>query len=149
VSDGTRTVDRVDLPRWTLRKRLGFRWFGIKWKARSRWLKIVAPHRLHPETLYGYDGEPPYFVRADLAGTRLEAAEYLARDSGIPLVDFGSGMKPIDMMKRVWMREHVHVECPNPDDCEDDDCPGHEEEGMYDPVDPGTRGAIAYWRWDW
>lgn len=103
----------------------------------------------HPELLYGYDGEPPYFVRADLANTPEEAANIVAEDHALTVEAVAAGMRPIDSMEKVWMVEHEYVECPNPDDCEDDDCPGHEDEGIYHCVPEQRDGAVLYWRWDW
>jgi hypothetical protein len=114
----------------------------------QRYVALVHPMRLHPETLYGYDGEPPYFLRGDLASTREEVATKLAGDAGMPLEEFGEGLNPIEEIDQIYMTPRAHKPC-TVDDCEDDDCNGHDEDGWYDIVEEGTPGAVRYWRWSW
>lgn len=129
-------------------QRLSTRIFVVRWKARMRWYRLVAPYKLHSETLYGLDGEPPHFVRADLARTQMDAAAYLASDAQMTISDYGRGMLPVTEIELVWMVERVNVcHCVDPDE-PDDDCLGHQDEGQYDVVEKRP-GAVSYWRWDW
>jgi len=106
----------------------------------------------HPEVLYGVDGEPPHFVRGDLATTPQEAAAYLARLDEKPVEEYASWMNdPIDAIELIWM---VPAErCPDADSedgCENDDCElNHEEGDWYVPVEAehGVDAAVRYWRW--
>lgn len=133
--------------RMTLRERLSLWAFRARWKAKTEWWRLVAPYKLHPTVLYGYEGEPPHFVRADLAQTQLEAAAYLASDSEMSIPDYGRWMLPVTEIKRVWMVEHVNVcTCSDPEE-PDDDCEGHVDEGWYDAVPEQQPGAVAYWKW--
>lgn len=134
-----------------LRDRIRFFWkFSVVWPLRIRWFKTFAPYKLQSETLYGYDGEPPHFVRADLAGSPQEAAEYLAHDYEMTVEEYGRGMEPVEKIHRVWM---VEVEqCPatfTEDGCENDECDlSHEEGGWMHTVPSYVDGAVRYWKWD-
>lgn len=104
----------------------------------------------HPEALYGVDGEPPHFVRADLASTPQEAAEYLARLNEMTVEQYGRGMDPVEDIKLVWMIEHPALTQHDPDfECEEDDCDCRDDEGQYDGLSEWQPGAVQYWRWSW
>lgn len=128
--------------------RLTFWRLAVKHRVRRAWLGRTAPHKLYPETLYSSEGEPPYFVRADLASTPHEAAEYLARDSEMTVADFGRGMDPIEEMATVAMVERPCSVCRDPD-CHEREVPCPEADAWYATVPDGTPGAVRYWRWSW
>lgn len=127
-------MPRIPRIRW-YRVRFAFR-HPIRWSTQfSAWLlaRIFSPLELHPEELYGYDGEPPYFVRADRAATRGEACERLVESWGWDaFLDSLPYMEPISDMRIVWM-------------VEGDD--STEDEPWYNVVPARTRKAIPYWQW--
>lgn len=114
--------------------------------------RVYDPVTNHPETLFGYDGEPPHFVRHDLAKTEQEAAEYLARENEQTVEEYGRGMDDIEDIHLVWMTEDVlthHDDQAADFECEDDDCNCRDDEGTYSVVKAWEPGAVAYWRWGW
>jgi hypothetical protein len=140
---------------WRIRipRRLGWAIIRATIKASDWWTKTFHPLQQHPETLYGVGGEPPYFLRIDLATTQEEAAAKLASDAGMPIEEFGAGLDPVEDIGTVWMVPHLATPCQNVE-CEDDECDGHAgDEGWYDVVADDIADAmpdaVEYWRWDW
>lgn len=129
------TVAEIPKRRW--RQRARWRWFLLKSRTVRLWLLAVAPYKLHPDRLDGVEGEPPHFLRSDLAKTPDDVVDYFVAEWGIPREDALDGMRPVEDIDRVWM---VAGTGPHP---YDDDAP------WYDVVKDWRRGAVEYWRWDW
>lgn len=117
------------------------RWAVKRWwwrqRARLRWLTLALRGRLielHPDRLDGIDGEPPHFVRYDLARTPHEVRQLLVAEWGY--ADEDDLGAPLGEITRVWMR-HSPGSGPWP-----------EEDGWYLPVFEGSPGAVPYWRVD-
>lgn len=122
----------------------------VRARARASWYRIVAPYRLHPEALYGYDGEPPYWLRADLAASREAAAQRLADEAEMTVAEYGERLDPVEDIRLVWVVPVVlTVHGDDEPECEDDDCNCRQDEGQYTEVAEGQPGAVAYWRWNW
>lgn len=106
--------------------------FEVKWKYRFN--ARFRPHVFFPQDLYGYDGEPPYFLRLDLAHDRSEVLEFWTEQWGwesfIEAIDC---LTPPNEIRIVWMKE-------SPDSRE-------YEDGWYDKVDANTPGSMPYWMW--
>lgn len=134
----------------------------ITWQVRisHAWKLTFRPHLLHPHELTGHEGEPPYFLRADLAKTPHAVREYWLDQWMGPRVGYRGDqaaevaaakeelerlrecldpMEPVDHIVMVWMVER-HDPTKDPD-YDDDAC-------WYDPTTRDTPGAVAYWRWD-
>lgn len=133
------TKANVDQPfRLSARTRLRL----MRLRARRRFDSVFRPWRLHPEELSGYDGEPPHFLRYDLARTVDQVVAYFRESWGSEPTDY----LDVASIDTVWMVPHVPV-CTDPD-CESDDHEHHtEDECWYDVVEEGTPKAIRYWRW--
>lgn len=118
----------------------------ITWEVRisHAWKRNFRPHLLHPQELTGYEGEPPYFLRADLADTPADVVEYWLDQwypSGDPVETEAAlrDMEPIDHIVKLWMVERSD---PTKDPMyEDDAC-------WYAATTRDAPGAVAYWRWD-
>lgn len=116
----------------------------ITWEVRisHAWKRTFRPHLLHPQELSGYDGEPPYFLRVDLADTKEEVVDYWigqwCSPGGAEREDALAGMEPPDHIVIVWMVERVD---PTKDPDDEDGC-------WYDATTRDAPGAVAYWRWN-
>lgn len=132
----------------------------ITWEVQisHAWRRRFRPHTLHPQELTGYDGEPPYFLRADLAKTPHDVREYwldqwmgprrnmtgdhaadvaAATEELAELREHMDPMEPIEQIAIVWL-----IESPPKGRPEDED-------GIwYDATTRDAPGAVAYWRWD-
>lgn len=85
----------------------------------------------------GVDGEPPYYVRADLAETREAIPEYLGHEWGLTPDDFkADGMEPVEDIAHVWMAPDLAA--PRVDDQE-----------PWKIVEKNDAAAVLYWRWSW
>lgn len=85
----------------------------------------------------GVDGEPPYYVRTDLAATPEDVPTYLGREWGLTPEDFEHDqMEPVSEIKRVWMTPDLRA-------------PVVDDQEPWEVVDEGTEGAVAYWQWGW
>lgn len=127
-------------PKRTLRQRARYNRIMLTHRIVRRWNLAFAPYRLHPDRLDGYDGEPPHYLRADLAKTAQDAIEYLLDEWGFVGNDHPDRehaleyMQPADEVGRVWMVERHTGEL------DEDGC-------WYDVVD-WRPGAVEYWKWD-
>lgn len=85
----------------------------------------------------GVDGEPPYYVRADVAETREDVPSYLGREWGLTQEDLEhDGMEPVEKIDAVWM-------------VADPSLPPVDDQEPWKVVDEGHAGAVRYWRWGW
>lgn len=130
-------IGRVRVPLKLASKLIGWE-IAAKYAARNRWYRAFAPHKLHPEDLASYEGEPPYFLRADLAKTADDVVDYFVKQWGLPREEALDGMQPIDSIHRVWMIERHDPDVPV----------DHEMDTWYDTVERRP-GAIEYWTWNW
>jgi hypothetical protein len=143
ATSNTGKAETYSLP---IRRRIRLRWLSLRWRVVSALDRRWRPERLHPDDLSGYDGEPPYFLRFDLAGSEADVVAYFRRSWGDEAVEATlEWLGEVDI-DTVWMVPHVPT-CSDPD-CESDDHEHHDEdESWYDVVPEGTAGAIRYWRW--
>lgn len=134
----------ITFPKRTRRARLRLRLYMARWRIQRTWTQLVAPHKLHPDRLDGYDGEPPHFLRADLAKSAQDAVEHLLDEWGFTDPDDRDRryvlehMRPVDEVTRVWM-----VERRGPTKDADD-----EYATWYVVVVDWQPGAVEYWKWD-
>jgi hypothetical protein len=106
--------------------------FAMKWRARAAWLIVTGRGiERYPDRLDSYEGEPPHFVRRDLASTPDEVQSLLYAEWGYKpydLPDYPLSVEPI------WMRESVQ------NDNEDEDSV------FFFVVPEGSIGAVPYWK---
>jgi hypothetical protein len=132
VSTYSRTAAGARRIRWAL-----WRWrFGVTWRARRGW--TIARGRgitLHPDRLDGTDGEPPHYIRGDLAATQAEALAVLVEEWGFdPFTE-----RALDPE----VREVAMLPLP----MRDDDAYAEEWGGVaYFEKPFYTLGAVRYWK---
>lgn len=120
---------RTTLP---LRRRLSYE----AWRLRFKFNRRFRPIKIAPEYLSGYDGDPPYWLRADLAKRPADVPAALAKVYGIPVEDLVEDyMSDTSAIVIVWSREAAVTD------------PGYEEGEQWESCDKDAEGAVPFWHW--